>query len=157
MPSSLAPREIRHHCSHLGWHRSRTRLGVDPRAHESRDPLHQPLPPRRHARLRGVIVAQGVATACTSGRRCRARAPQDPPPRPLPHRRRAHLMGPSPRACHRDPMTQPLPPHRRACLRDPQPRACPPDPPSRAFSQDPPSRAPLRGGGVTAGVAKIEP
>jgi hypothetical protein len=143
MSSSLAPREIRHRCSHLGWHCSRTRSGVDPRTHESRDPLHQPLTPPRHARLRGVVVAhtppeirrrtttaaptspscapQGVAAACTSARHCRARAPWDPPSQPLPHRRRAHLMGPLPRACPRDPVPQPLPPCRRACLRDPPP------------------------------------
>jgi hypothetical protein len=68
---------------------------------------------------------QGVAAACTSGRRCRARAPWDPPSRPLVHRRRAHLMGPPPRACPRDPMPQPLPPRHRARLRDPPSRACP--------------------------------
>jgi hypothetical protein len=84
--------------------------------------------------------------ACTSGRRCRARAlsrsavatagtslsctphgatatcvPSDPMPQPLPPRRRARLRGgPSP----------------RAGLRDLPPRACPPDPPSRTCSQD---------------------
>jgi hypothetical protein len=38
-------------------------------------------------------ATQGVATACTSGRRCRACAPWDPPSQSLPPRRRAHLMG----------------------------------------------------------------
>jgi hypothetical protein len=112
-------------------------------------------------------------SACTSGRRCRARAPGsatataatspsctpngaiaacpwDPMPQPLPPRRRARLRGPSPCTGLRDP-----PP--RACPPDPPSRACPPDPPSRACSQVPPPRAPLRGGGVTVGVAKTEP
>jgi hypothetical protein len=86
MSSSLAPREIRHRCSHLGWHRSRTCLGVDPCAHESRDPLHQPLPPRRHARLRGVVVAHMPPRSAVA------------PPQPLPRHRRAHLKGSLPRA-----------------------------------------------------------
>jgi hypothetical protein len=62
-------------------------------------------------------ATHGVATACTSGRRCRARAPWAPPSRSLPPRRRAHLMWLPPRACPRDPMPQPLPPRRRARLR----------------------------------------
>jgi hypothetical protein len=70
-------------------------------------------------------ASQGVAAACTSGRRCRARAPWDPLSRPLAHSRRAHLMGPPPRACPRDPMPQPLPPLRRERLKDPSSRACP--------------------------------
>jgi hypothetical protein len=40
-----------------------------------------------------LCAPQGVAAACTSGRRCRARAPWDPPSRPLAHHCRAHLMG----------------------------------------------------------------
>ncbi|ONM05349.1 Protein NEOXANTHIN-DEFICIENT 1 [Zea mays] len=86
MPSSLAPREIRHRCSHLGWHRSCMRSGVDPRAHESRDPLHQPLPPRRHACLRGVIVAHMPLRSTVA------------PPQPLPRHRCAHLKGSLPPA-----------------------------------------------------------
>jgi hypothetical protein len=99
MPSSLAPREIRHRCSHLGWHRNRTRLGVDPRAHESRDPLHQPLPPRRHARLRGVVVVHMSPRSAVA------------PPRPLPRHRRAHLKGSLPRAPQGDAVA--LEPHGR--------------------------------------------
>jgi hypothetical protein len=86
MPSSLVPREIRHRCSHLGWHRSCMRSGVDPRAHESRDPLHQPLPPRRHACLRGVVVAHMPLRSTVA------------PPQPLPRHRRAHLKGSLPHA-----------------------------------------------------------
>jgi hypothetical protein len=86
MSSSLAPREICHRCSHLGWYCSRTCLGVDPRAHESRDPLHQPLPPRRHARLRGVVVAHMPTRSVVAL------------PQPLPRHRRAHLKGSLPRA-----------------------------------------------------------
>jgi hypothetical protein len=182
MSSSLAPREIRHRCSHLGWYCSRTCLGVDPRTHESRDPLHQPLPPHRHACLRGVVVAHMPARSVAV------------PPQPLPRHRRAHLKGSLPRAPQGDAFA--LEPHgichcgrchiavvrtswgrrrvralgilcrsrshlaavrapgiRRARLRDPPPRVCPPDLPSRACSQNPPSRAPLTSGGVTAGVA----
>jgi hypothetical protein len=90
MPSSLAPREIRHRCSYLGRHHSRTRSGVDRRAHESRDPLHQPLPPRRHARLRGVVVAHMPPRSAVA------------PPQPLPRHRRAHLKGSLPRASQGD-------------------------------------------------------
>ena len=63
MPSSLAPREIRHRCSHLGWHRSRTRSGVDPRTHESR-----PVAPT-------ATEAAQPARSCSrrSTRRCRTR------------------------------------------------------------------------------------
>jgi hypothetical protein len=81
MSSSLAPRETRHRCSYLEWHRSRTRLGVDPHAHESRDPLHQPLPPRHQTRLRGVVVAHMPPRSAVA------------PPQPLPRHRRAHLKG----------------------------------------------------------------
>jgi hypothetical protein len=98
MSSSLAPREIRHRCSHLGWHRSRTRLRVDPRAHESRDPLHQPLPPRRHTRLRGVIVAHMPPRSVVA------------PLQPLPRHRRVHLKGSLLRAPQGD--TVALEPHR---------------------------------------------
>jgi hypothetical protein len=97
MPSLLAPRKIRHRCSHLGWHCSRTCLGVDPRAHESRDPLHQPLPPRRHARLRGIVVAHMPARSTVA------------PPQPLPRHSRAHLKGSLPRAPQGDAVT--LEPH----------------------------------------------
>jgi hypothetical protein len=97
MPSSLAPREIRHRCSYLGRHHSRTRSGVDRRAHESRDPLHQPLPPRRHARLRGVVVAHMLPRSTVA------------PPQPLPRHRRAHLKGSLPRAPQGDAVT--LEPH----------------------------------------------
>jgi hypothetical protein len=86
MSSSLAPKEIRHCCSHLGWHCSRTCLGVEPRAHESRDPLHQPLPPRCHARLRGVVFAHMPPRSAVV------------PPQPLARHRRAHLKGSLPRA-----------------------------------------------------------
>jgi hypothetical protein len=86
MPSSLAPREISHRCSDLGRHCSRTCLGVNPRAHESRDLLHQPLSPRRHARLRGVVVAH-MPTRSTVA-----------PPQPLARHRRAHHKGSLPRA-----------------------------------------------------------
>jgi hypothetical protein len=86
MSSSLAPREIHHRCSHLGWHHSRTRPGVDPRAHESGDPLYQPLPPRCHERLRDVVVAHMPPRSAIA------------PPQPLPHHRRAHLKGSLPRA-----------------------------------------------------------
>jgi hypothetical protein len=161
MSSSLTPREVRHHRSHLGWHRSRTRSGVDPRAHASRDPLHQPLPPRRHARLRGVVVAlvppgirrRGrchIVVVRNSWGRRRVRALG------IRCRSRSHLAaarasgGQSPRAGLKNP-----PP--RACPPDPPSRACPPDPPSRACSQDPPPRAPLKGGGVTVGIAKTKP
>jgi hypothetical protein len=61
------------------------RSGVDPRAHESRDPLHQPLPPRRHARLRSVVVAHIPLRSVA-------------PPQSLPRHRRAHLKGSLPRA-----------------------------------------------------------
>jgi hypothetical protein len=171
MPSSLAPREIRHRCSHLGWHHSRTRPGVDPRAHESRDPLHQPLPPRRHERLRDVVVAHMPPRSAVA------------PPQPLPRHRRAHLKG-SPQRAPQGERDKPqgeavaLEPHgirrrgrchiavvrtswgrRRvraleircrsrshlAAVRASRIRRrerVPPDPPSRACSQDPPSRAP---------------
>jgi hypothetical protein len=97
MLSSLAPREIRHHCSHFGWHHSRTRPGVDPRAHESRDPLHQPLPPRRHECLRDVVVAHMPPRSAVA------------PPQPLPRHCRAHLKGSLPRAPQGD--TVALEPH----------------------------------------------
>jgi hypothetical protein len=118
---------------------------------------------------------QGVVAACTSGKRCRARAPRDPPPRSLPPRRRAHLIRPPSCACPRDPMPQPLPPRHRARLRGaiavcwPQGPAAAsvslvsaimsvsPDPSSRACSQDSPPRAPLGGGDIIVGVGKTEP
>jgi hypothetical protein len=141
MSSSLAPREVRHRRSHLGWQHSRTcsgstlarmhpeirctnrshltvmhALGVSPLLMCPRDPLS-----RHHSRSHVTVMR-------TSRGRCRVHlretlprsCPQDPPPRPLPHRRRAHLM---PRTGLRDP---PL----RACPSDPPSRACPPDPPS---------------------------
>jgi hypothetical protein len=77
------------------------------------DPLHQPLPPRRHERLTDVVVAHMPPGSTVAPRQS------------LPHRRRAHLMGPPPRACPRDPMPQSLPPRRRARLRDPPSRTCP--------------------------------
>jgi hypothetical protein len=75
---------------------SRGRVGaLEARRVDRRYPSHQPLPPRRHACLSGVVVAhvpprsaataaptspscvpQGVAAACTSGRRCRDCAPR---------------------------------------------------------------------------------
>lgn len=118
-----------------------------------RDPLSRC---RSRSHLTVVRNSRGCSV-CTSRRRCHARAPppRDPPSRPLPPRRRAHLMGPSPRACPRDPMPQPLPPRRRARLRGPSSRASLRDPPPRACPPDPPSRAPLGGGGVTIG-AKTE-
>jgi hypothetical protein len=86
MPSSLAPSEIHHRFSHLGWHRICMRSRIEPRAHESRDPLHQPLPPRRHARLRGVVVAHMPLRSAVA------------PPQLFPRHRRAHLKGSLPRA-----------------------------------------------------------
>jgi hypothetical protein len=104
MSSSLAPREIRHRCSHLGWHHSRTRLEVDPRVHESWDPLHQSPPPRRHARLRGVVVAHMPPRSTIA------------PPQPLPRHRRAHLKGSLPRAPQWDAVAlKPHGIHRRRC------------------------------------------
>jgi hypothetical protein len=101
MPPSLAPREIRHRCSHLGWHRSRTRSGVDPRAHESRDLLHQPLPPRHHACLTGVVVAHMPLRSTVA------------PLQPLPRHRRANLKGSLPRAPQGDAVA--LEPHGIRC------------------------------------------
>jgi hypothetical protein len=87
LPSSLAPREVRHRLSHLGWHRSHTRSKVNPHARASRDLSHQPLPPRRRARLRGVVVAHVPPRSAVA------------PPQPLPPHRRAHLKGSLPRSC----------------------------------------------------------
>jgi hypothetical protein len=74
----------------------------------SRDPSHHTLPPRRHARLRGVVVAQVPPRSVVT------------PPQPLPPHRRAHLKGSLLRAAQgdvtRDPSPRPLPPHRRAHL-----------------------------------------
>jgi hypothetical protein len=64
------------------------RSWVDPRVRASRDSSHQALPPRRHACLRGVIVAH-VPPRSTA-------AP------PLPPHRHAHPKGPLPRAPQRD-------------------------------------------------------
>jgi hypothetical protein len=178
---------MRHHFVPRGGCRRRSRLGKSTIAtptldditvvrtqgstltRASRDPSHQPLPPRRHGRLMGAVVAHVPQdppsryrnrspltivrnsrgrSMCTSGRRCRARTPGSA----------AATAATSPSwtlhgataACPRDPMPQPLPPRRRARLRgpsprtglrDPPPRACPPDPPSRACPPDPPSRA----------------
>jgi hypothetical protein len=82
----LKPREVCHRRSHLGWHRSRTRSGVDPRMCASRDLSHQPLPSHHHARLRGAIVDHMPPRSTVA------------PPQPLPHHRRAHLKGSLPRS-----------------------------------------------------------
>lgn len=79
---SLAPREVRHRRSHLGWHHRCTCSGVDHRACASRDPSHQPLPPRRNARLRGVVVVAHVPPRSAVAL-----------PQPLPPHRRAQLKG----------------------------------------------------------------
>jgi hypothetical protein len=50
------------------------------------DPLHQPLPPRRHERLTDVVVAHMPPGSTVA------------PPQSLPRHRRAHLKGSLPRA-----------------------------------------------------------
>jgi hypothetical protein len=58
------------------------KTGCDnPRARASRDPSHQPLPPRHHARLRGVAVAHVPPRSAIVL------------PQPLPPHRRAQLKG----------------------------------------------------------------
>jgi hypothetical protein len=97
MPSSLVPREVCHSRSHLGWHRSRTRSRVDPRAHASR-----PLLPHHHAHLRGVVIAHVPPRSVVA------------PPQLLPRHRRAHLKKSLPRAPQGD-ATVLVPPEIRRC------------------------------------------
>jgi hypothetical protein len=169
--------EVRHRCSHIGWHHSRTRSGVGPCARASQDPSHQPLPPRRHEHLRGVVTAHvpprsvvrrrsrsHLTAVRTSRGRCHVHL-RETLPRPLPPRRRAHFTGHH-RVCalgircrsrsHLAAVRASGGSSPHAGLRDPPLRACPLDPSVRACSQDPLPRA-SQGGGVTVGVAKTEP